>query len=93
VRDLLAGRDSLSPGGVDAVYAPPRPEWVRANFVAGLDGAASAGGRSRGLQVPGDLEVFLALRGLADVVLLGAGTARIENPTLERVGDAAFLFI
>lgn len=60
-------------------YAPPRPDWVRANFIASVDGAASAGGRSRGLQVPADLEVFVTLRAHADVVLVGLGTARTEG--------------
>ena len=52
---------------------------IRANFVASVDGAASTAGRSRGLQTRGDNLVFAALRDLADVVLVGAGTARIEG--------------
>jgi riboflavin biosynthesis pyrimidine reductase len=65
-------------------YGAPAPEWLRANFIAGIDGAASLGGLSRGLQVPGDGEVFAALRELADVVLVGAGTARSEGYTAPR---------
>lgn len=52
---------------------------VRANFVASADGAVSLAGRSAGLQTPGDNRVFAALRNLADAVLVGAGTARIEG--------------
>ena len=52
---------------------------IRANFVASVDGAASTAGRSRGLQTRGDNLVFSALRDLADVVLVGAGTARTEG--------------
>jgi riboflavin biosynthesis pyrimidine reductase len=52
---------------------------VRINFVSSADGAATAGGLSRGLQTPGDNAVFAALRDLADVVLVGAGTARAEG--------------
>jgi len=52
---------------------------IRANFVASVDGAASTAGRSRGLQTRGDNLVFAALRDLADVVLVGAGTARAEG--------------
>lgn len=52
---------------------------IRANFVASVDGSGSADGRSRGLQTPGDNRVFAALRDLADVVLVGAGTARTEG--------------
>jgi riboflavin biosynthesis pyrimidine reductase len=52
---------------------------VRANFVASVDGAVSSGGLSRGLQTEGDNRVFAALRDLADVILVGAGTARAEG--------------
>jgi riboflavin biosynthesis pyrimidine reductase len=52
---------------------------IRANFVASVDGAASTGGLSRGLQTSGDNLVFAALRDLADVILVGAGTARAEG--------------
>ncbi len=52
---------------------------VRANFVASVDGAIAVSGVSRGLQTKGDNEVFAALRDLADVVLVGAGTARAEK--------------
>lgn len=52
---------------------------VRANFVASVDGAATATGLSRGLQTPGDNRVFAALRDLADVVVVGATTATTEG--------------
>ena len=67
--DLYAwyGRDWLETGG------------VRANFIASADGAVSAGGLSRGLQTEGDNRVFAAMRDLADVILVGAGTARAEG--------------
>ncbi|MGH8861898.1 MAG: dihydrofolate reductase family protein, partial [Jatrophihabitantaceae bacterium] len=52
---------------------------IRANMVVSVDGAAAAGGLSAGLQTPGDNRVFAALRDLADVVLVGSGTAAAEN--------------
>lgn len=52
---------------------------VRADFVSSVDGAVTIAGLSRGLQTPGDNQVFAALRDLADVVLVGAGTARLEG--------------
>jgi riboflavin biosynthesis pyrimidine reductase len=52
---------------------------VRVNFIASVDGATAVAGRSRGLQTPGDNRIFAALRDLADVVLVGAGTAREEG--------------
>jgi len=59
-------------------YPADRP-WVRANMVSSLDGAATVGGRSEGLGSPADKKVFTLLRGLCDVVLVGAGTARAEG--------------
>jgi riboflavin biosynthesis pyrimidine reductase len=54
---------------------------LRVNFVASADGAISAAGRSRGLQTPGDNAIFATLRDIADVVFIGAGTARTEGYT------------
>ncbi|WP_061292006.1 pyrimidine reductase family protein [Herbidospora cretacea] len=62
-----------------AVYAYPRAEWLRLNMVASADGGAWLKGLSRGLSSPGDRRVFMVLRGLADVVLAGAATVRIEG--------------
>lgn len=63
-------------------YAAPRPAWVRAGFVTTLDGRVTgADGRSGSLNAgsPGDHAVFGALREWADVVVVGAGTARTEG--------------
>lgn len=66
------------------IHAHYARDWVarggvRVNFVASVDGAVTANGRSKGLQTPGDNQVFAALRDLADVVLVGAGTAVTEG--------------
>jgi 5-amino-6-(5-phosphoribosylamino)uracil reductase len=53
--------------------------WLRANMVSSTDGAASLAGRSGGLSGPADRMVFTVLRSLADVILVGAGTARAER--------------
>lgn len=53
--------------------------WVLANMVAGLDGTAAAEGRVASLSGPRDHELFLRLRDLADVVLVGAETVRRER--------------
>jgi len=54
--------------------------WVRANFISSLDGAATgADGRSGSLNTGADRDVFGLLRALSDVILVGAGTARIEG--------------
>lgn len=53
--------------------------YVRANMVCSLDGAVSVDGRSGGLGSDGDKAVFTTLRGLADVVLVAAGTVAAED--------------
>ena len=54
--------------------------WLRANMATSLDGAVSAAdGRSASVSGEADKQVFRVLRGLADVVVVGAGTARTEG--------------
>jgi riboflavin biosynthesis pyrimidine reductase len=64
------------------LYAYPEPgerPWLRANMVASADGAAAADGKSGSLSGAADRRVFSVLRSLADVILVGAGTARAER--------------
>ena len=70
---LLAGLYAYPPG-----ISAGRP-WVRANMIASADGAASLDGKSGGLGGPADRLLFSVQRGLADVILVGAGTARAEK--------------
>lgn len=72
--------------GLAGAYAYPRERWLRANMVASADGAAYLDGRSAGLSSADDMRIFGLLRVLADVVLVGAGTARTEEykPALRR---------
>jgi len=68
-----------------AAYAYPehgpggREPWLRANMVATLDGAAQHDGRSQPISGATDMRIFGTLRGLADVVLVGAETVRQEG--------------
>jgi riboflavin biosynthesis pyrimidine reductase len=62
-----------------AIYAYPGPCWLRTNMVTSADGAGFLEGRTAALSTPGDMRVFGLLRVLADVVLVGAGTARVEE--------------
>jgi riboflavin biosynthesis pyrimidine reductase len=66
---------------LDAAYwmDDPGSQHVRAMMVSSADGAAQAGGRSAGLSGPADKALFALLRSHADVVLVGAGTARVED--------------
>lgn len=67
--------------GLYAYPAHPARPFVRVNFVASADGAVAdaARGRSGGLAAPGDRPLFGVLRELADVVVAGAGTVRVEE--------------
>ena len=85
------------PGDVDDVgalvasEARPAPgdrPWVLVNMVASLDGAITIDERSGGLGGPADREVFFALRHVADVILVGAGTARAEDYGPPRASEA-----
>jgi 5-amino-6-(5-phosphoribosylamino)uracil reductase len=79
---LGADPASLSNRDLEEIYAYPpgldRP-WVQVNFVSSADGAATASGRSQGLSSPADKKIFALGRDLADVVLVGAGTATVEG--------------
>ncbi|SPM27124.1 Pyrimidine reductase, riboflavin biosynthesis, partial [Mycobacterium terramassiliense] len=68
-------------------YADP-PDGVRANMIFSADGAAAFGGRAGPLSCPTDQHLLRILRGFADVVLVGAGTARAENYGPVRLTDA-----
>ena len=60
-------------------YPEGRRPWLRANMVSTLDGAAQHDGRSQGISCPTDMRIFGTLRGLADVVVVGAETVRLEG--------------
>lgn len=72
-------------GEVDAqalrrLYAFPDRPWLRANFVATLDGRATGpDGRTGTINTPPDNRAFALQRQLCDTVLIGAGTARVEG--------------
>ena len=65
---------------LDLAYAyPDAGRCVRANMVTSLDGAAVLDDVSGTLSGPADRRVFAVLRGLADLILVGAGTVRREH--------------
>jgi riboflavin biosynthesis pyrimidine reductase len=100
VGDLTGDRaDALQALADLYAYPDPLPArgWVRANMVATLDGAAGdATGSSAGISAPADQTLLGVLRALADVLVVGAGTARAEGyrplaaraAFAERRGDA-----
>jgi riboflavin biosynthesis pyrimidine reductase len=88
VRQLLPPGRDVQPPDLAALYAYPAGldrAWVRANMIESADGAAAVDGLSGGLSGPGDRAVFGVLRALADVILVGAGTAREEKYQAARV--------
>ena len=74
---------------LENVRFPDGRTWLRVNFIASLDGAATRDGRSGGLGDPADRRMFDLLRHEADVVLVGAGTLRDEEYGGFRVSDEA----
>ncbi|HET9877365.1 MAG TPA: pyrimidine reductase family protein [Mycobacterium sp.] len=78
---LLDSTREILDDELSQLYAYPdrQTTWVRANFISSIDGAATLAGRSGGLAGPGDQALFGVLRTLADIIVVGAGTVRIEN--------------
>jgi riboflavin biosynthesis pyrimidine reductase len=65
---------------VDVAVAYAHPDGVvRANMVSSADGAATVDTKSGALSSPADRELFLTLRKLCDVILVGASTVRVEG--------------
>ena len=79
MRRLLPDPGPVGEDGLVTAYRLPPGRSLRVNFVASLDGAITVGGRSAGLGTPGDKRIFDLLRALADVVLVGHGTAAAEG--------------
>jgi riboflavin biosynthesis pyrimidine reductase len=87
----------LRPGGLISDPLEPyarvdrtRPDggaWVMAHMVGGLDGSAAIGGRVGDLSTTPDAELFILMRALADVVLVGAQTVRMERYGPVRLPD------
>ena len=60
----------------------PRPAhrpWLGVCMVASIDGSTVVDSNSRGLSSKVDQEVLLTLRSLADVLIVGAATVRVEG--------------
>lgn len=82
MRQLLPVPAEIDPMVEHASAARPTPEgrpWVALNMVASVDGATAVAGVSGGLGGPADKEVFRAVRAIADVIVVAAGTLRAER--------------
>jgi riboflavin biosynthesis pyrimidine reductase len=83
----------LIPRALEGVARSGRP-YVVANFVSSADGRAAVDGGSTALGDDGDKQIFRALRGRADAVLVGTGTLEAEhygalgrNPTVAAIRE------
>jgi 5-amino-6-(5-phosphoribosylamino)uracil reductase len=87
---LLGSTRELDDGDLPRLYGYPEHDgtWLRANFIASVDGGATADGSSGAMGGPGDRQIFNLLRELADVILVGAGTVRIEGYSGAQLGVA-----
>jgi riboflavin biosynthesis pyrimidine reductase len=75
-----APADALTDADLRRLHTPPRAPWLRVNMVSTVDGAATGDdGRTGSINNAVDKRVFDLLRELADVILVGAGTARAEG--------------
>lgn len=81
-RPSILGED---PSSLDALWTALTPEptlsppLLRAVMISSVDGTTSVDGRTRGLGTPTDSLVFHAMRARADLVVVGSGTALIED--------------
>lgn len=75
-----AGGEELSDDDLRQLYAVPQTPWLRVNMVSTVDGSATGeSGRSGSINNEADHRVFGLLRSMADVIVVGAGTARAEE--------------
>jgi riboflavin biosynthesis pyrimidine reductase len=58
---------------------PPERPWLGVCMVASIDGSTVIDANSRALSSKTDQEVLLTLRDIADVLIVGAATVRIEG--------------
>ncbi len=82
-RLLSAGPEATAPELLADVRprerAPADRPFVFVNMVSTIDGRAQVNGRTGELGEEADLEMLLELRALADAVLIGTGTLRVEG--------------
>ncbi|MDP9319073.1 MAG: dihydrofolate reductase family protein, partial [Actinomycetota bacterium] len=80
---LPATSADLTDEDLATLYGFPRrgrETWLRAIFISSMDGATQGADHASGsLSGTGDRRVFALQRSLCDVILVGAGTARVEG--------------
>ncbi|MEQ0561981.1 dihydrofolate reductase family protein [Amycolatopsis sp. NEAU-NG30] len=80
IRQVWPRERDLGEEDLEQLYRYPEGgRWLAVNFVSSTDGAIEVEGRSRALSTPADRIVYRLGNDLADVVLVGAGTAMAEG--------------
>ncbi len=80
IREVWPSARDLAESDLEQLYSyPANPRWLAVNFVSSTDGAIAVEGRSGALSTPADRIVYRLGNDLADVVLVGAGTAMAEG--------------
>ncbi|MEV6874451.1 dihydrofolate reductase family protein [Amycolatopsis sp. NPDC051128] len=80
IRQIWPVERGLDDHDLEQLYSyPADPRWLAVNFVSSTDGAITVEGRSAALSTPADRIVYRLGNDLADVVLVGAGTAMAEG--------------
>jgi riboflavin biosynthesis pyrimidine reductase len=69
----------LDDAALEELYGYPAGRWLAVNFVSSADGAVELGGRARALSNEPDQRVLRLGSDLADVLLVGATTAMVEE--------------
>lgn len=83
--------DDVSDEDLKALYAVPDGPFLRGNMVSTVDGSATGDDAlSRSINNAADQRVFRTLRELADVIVVGAGTAKAEG---YRAGDRPLVLV
>ena len=80
--DELADRGALTDDDLARLFAadPDGGPWLRASMVSTVDGSAAGdSGVSGSINNPADARVFAVQRAWADVIVVGAGTAKAER--------------
>ena len=81
--------DTMAAIGAEQRPGTPERPWVFTNMIASADGGTAVDGLSGALGGDGDRQVFSALRSQADVILVGAATARAEQYRSPRANSEA----
>lgn len=80
IRQIWPEAREMDSGALEEMYRyRADPKWLAVNFVSSADGAVTVEGRSASLSTPPDRIVYRLGNTLADVVLVGAGTAMAEG--------------